>query len=176
MWTICCWLIKYTYEAFLLLSPKSPETSAMTKSIHSSCVNTNKVGVKNSYTHAGKKRWGLIWYSHYPSTMHSHDRLTRLISHSFRQQLKATLWVGRPVMVAESFNGSITVSSLCRTRPFVQYKSVSTWARMPLMLTKDCSIQDYKKIQYLFNLKTETGKNCRIQLNRNQFFFLWVVR
>lgn len=46
IWTICCWLIKYTYEAFLLLSPKSPETSAVTKSIHSSCVNTNKVGVK----------------------------------------------------------------------------------------------------------------------------------
>lgn len=75
-------------------------------------------------------------------------------------------------MVAESFNGSITVSSLCRTRPFVQYKSVSTWGRMPLMLTMDCSIQDYKKIQYLFNLKTETGKICRIQLNRNQIFFI----
>lgn len=48
-------------------------------------------------------------------------------------------------MVAESFNGSIMVSSLCWTHPFVQYKSVSTWGRMPLMLTMDCSIQDYKK-------------------------------
>lgn len=89
----------------------------------------------------------LIWYSHYPPTMHSHDRLTPLISHSFRQQLTATMWAWRPVMVAEAFNGSVTVSGLCRTLPFAQFKSVNQpvlgrAGGMPLMLTTDCSIQD----------------------------------
>lgn len=127
--------------------PKSLETSAVTNSIHSCCLNTNKVGVKHIYTHThtGEKRRRFIWYSHYPPTIHSHDRLTRLISHSFRQQLTAALWVRRPVMVAEAFNGSITVSNLCRTLPFAEYKSVSTRGQMPLILTMDCSIQDLHK-------------------------------
>lgn len=129
-------------KLFSCYPPKSLETSAVTNLILSSCVNTNKVGVKNIDTHMWeKKRGGLIWYSHYPPTMHSHDRLTPLISHSFGQQLTAMMWVWRPVMVAEAFNGSITVSSLCRALPFVEYKSVSTQEEIPLMLTTDCSIQ-----------------------------------
>lgn len=155
--------------------PKSPETSAVTKSILSSCVNTNKVGATHQQLHThGEKRRGLIWNSHYPSTMHSHDRPTRLISHSFRQQLKATLWGGRPVMVAESFNGSITVSSLCRTRPFVQYKSVSTWGRMPLMLTMDCSIQDYQKYTVSLQLENRNGENLHNTIKQKPKLFLFV--
>lgn len=69
MWTICSWLITYTYEVcaftFLTPAPKSLVTCALTLSFHSSCVNTNMVGVKNIYT---KKKWRreLIWCTHYP--------------------------------------------------------------------------------------------------------------
>lgn len=145
MWTICCCLIDYTCGAFLLLSQKSLETSAVTNSIASSCANTNKAGVKHIYTHThrrwGKKRSGLIWYSRYPPTMHS-DRLTPPISHTFRQRLTATMWAWRPVMEAEAFRASVTVFGLCGTLPFAELKSVTqSELGVPVMLMTDCSIQ-----------------------------------
>lgn len=127
MWAICCWLIKYTYEAFLMLSQKSLEMSAVTNSIACSCVNTNKVGVKNIYTQTHGHTGGDVGSSGTVIILQQCTLMTDslLSSVSFRQQLRATVWAWRPVMVAEAFNGSVTVSGLCRTLPFAEFKSVN---------------------------------------------------
>lgn len=104
MWTMCSWLIKYTYEVFFMLSQKSLETSALTKSIASSCVNTNKVGVKNIYTHThtytqegGKKMW-----AHLLQSLSSNNALSWQ-THSSHQSHFQTAANGHDVSVKTSY-------------------------------------------------------------------------
>lgn len=80
---------------FCVLALRSLEKSALTLSIHSSCVNTNIVSVKN-YTHTHTRMRCSSGTAIILFTIHSHDSFTStlLISHNFTQQLTEE-WVRR---------------------------------------------------------------------------------
>lgn len=91
--------------------------SALTLSFHSSCVNTNMLGVKN--VQARKKNKGSSGAVIILCTMHSHDRLTStLISHNFTQQHTGEWAWGlsvksEPDMAAKAVNAFFTMGILC---------------------------------------------------------------
>ena len=142
MWTICSWLIKCTYEAsaftFLIPAPKSLDMSALTLSFHSSCVNTNMVGVKNISTGTKKTRAHLVQsLSPLQHTLMTDSRplfSSVTTSHSSGSQengCRVSMKSG-PVMVAKAFNVFLTMWILCGTPFFSDCKSVYTQGEMSL--------------------------------------------
>lgn len=103
--------MKLLISLFSYQSPqKTLDMSALTLSFLPSCVNTNMVGVKNIYTKKKKKETqsssGAVII---PFTMHSHDRLSLLISDSSQEDGCRGSIRNQPVMVAKAVNTFLTI-------------------------------------------------------------------